>query len=460
MAYINNCYICKEDFEVDEFRRHDPKNSRFALYCSRKCRGIAQSRKAAERKKNEPPKVYINNCIQCGKDFEVYEKKQHNPKDIKHYRKCCSPECVAKLRSVNTKRNFELGVYQDQGERIKETYEKKRIERTGLTLDEVIEQYVELGISINELAIKTGYTREMISTELDKRGISKDNHTREIDEKINLAIAEYTSNTDITLQALEDKHGVTRVTLSKHLKQQSIEIRDPLQKYSYNDDYFESIDTEEKAYWLGFLAADGGINEGKTYKSIELGLAEIDKDHLEKFVAAIEGENKMIKHKVNKIKEKEYPSVRVIVNCTKMANDLIDKGITPRKSYTIAFPTFLPKKLIGPYMRGYFDGDGGVQVRNESTIAINIVGNESYILDYMKKIDELLQIPVRKMYSDAKRSSNIKTIYYYGQDARTILDFFYKGATVYLSRKRDKFYTALEIFEAKNNGTSVQLQLF
>lgn len=42
--------------------------------------------------------------------------------------------------------------------------------------------------------------------------------------------------------------------------------------------YFENIDTEEKAYWLGFLYADGYVNANED--KIELCLAEKDFHHL------------------------------------------------------------------------------------------------------------------------------------------------------------------------------------
>ena len=43
-----------------------------------------------------------------------------------------------------------------------------------------------------------------------------------------------------------------------------------MSKYVYNKDYFEKINTSEKAYWLGFLYADGCITrfyKGEVLKS-------------------------------------------------------------------------------------------------------------------------------------------------------------------------------------------------
>lgn len=54
----------------------------------------------------------------------------------------------------------------------------------------------------------------------------------------------------------------------------------PLRTYSLDENVFEVVDTEEKAYWLGFLYADGYVSDAKN--DIEIGLAEKDAAHLEK----------------------------------------------------------------------------------------------------------------------------------------------------------------------------------
>ncbi|MBZ4317768.1 hypothetical protein LAM21_25475, partial [Mycobacterium tuberculosis] len=70
----------------------------------------------------------------------------------------------------------------------------------------------------------------------------------------------------------------------------------------------------------------------------------------------------MIKERIVKSFSKEYPSARVVVNCTKMAGDLIVNGITPRKSHILTFPQNLSSELISSYMQGYFDGDGNIHL--------------------------------------------------------------------------------------------------
>ena len=115
--------------------------------------------------------------------------------------------------------------------------------------------------------------------------------------------------------------------------------------------HFEKIDSEEKAYWLGFLYADGYISFSEN--KIELSLAEKDVHHIEKFRDFL-GINNRICYR---------PSVkayRLSFRSDKCKQDLINQGCTPRKSLTLKFPTSkqVPYELIRHFIRGYFDGDG------------------------------------------------------------------------------------------------------
>ncbi|TDB49568.1 LAGLIDADG family homing endonuclease [Bacillus sp. CBEL-1] len=441
MSYINICKNCGKEFEVKLKAQNDHTNDKkFKRCCSKECTSKLRSKQTTIRNKlreKKAPTIYINVCKNCGKEFKVTQKKQNDPNNKKHFKRCCSSECVSELRSHYIKENIKNGVFDHYHKRMKQDLLKKTEERVGMNLEEALNLYINHNMSMNEIERTHGFPKTKISEELQNRGIEKDNYYRQNQLKIDKAVEEYL-NSKKTLTALEKEFGVTRLTLSKYLKSRGIKIRDPLKKYHYNENYFEQIDTEEKAYWLGFLAADGCINEQSTYKSLELTLAEVDRDHLEKFIKSIEGESAMIKSKKSILNDNIFYSNRVTVNCTKMANDLIDKGITPRKSFTLEFPHWLSKELLTPFMRGYFDGDGGVYQR-KSAFTINVVGNKHFINDYAKVIQRELNIKIPRVYK--KGSSDCIQIYYYGLNASRILAFFYENAEIYLSRKREKFIT-------------------
>ena len=122
----------------------------------------------------------------------------------------------------------------------------------------------------------------------------------------------------------------------------------------FDEHKFEKIDTEEKAYWLGFLDADGCIHNGRNYDyGIELGLQEQDYSHLVKFKDFIEKDNKICyREKIN--------SYRYQFKNKTMNKDLINLGCVPHKSLILKFPDEdqVPDNFLIPFIRGYFDGDG------------------------------------------------------------------------------------------------------
>lgn len=94
-------------------------------------------------------------------------------------------------------------------------------------------------------------------------------------------------------------------------------------KYFFNQDYFEHIDCSEKAYWLGFIYADGYITRKNSF-GCDLQLQ--DKEHLHKFLQAVECSSfKCIRIEKN--------SARLTLTNTIFINCLIDKGIVYQKSY-------------------------------------------------------------------------------------------------------------------------------
>lgn len=148
-------------------------------------------------------------------------------------------------------------------------------------------------------------------------------------------------------------------------------------------DYFEKINTEEKAYWLGFICADGWINQNHTTKSgtvgIELQYGDID--HLKKFNKSINGNYKITDRwrtcsLSNNDKLHHMCCIRIFSK--KMYDDLCNLGLTNDKSYTLKFPN-ISNTLIVPFLRGYFDADGCLSYKNHK-LHLNYIGaSESMI---------------------------------------------------------------------------------
>lgn len=97
-------------------------------------------------------------------------------------------------------------------------------------------------------------------------------------QKIIQAIDDFSQN-KISITKCAKKHGIHRETLAKYLK--SLDVHKDRRHYDIDENFFEEINTEEKAYWLGFILADGCLKKNSNQLSINLSIK--DFNHLEKF---------------------------------------------------------------------------------------------------------------------------------------------------------------------------------
>lgn len=252
-----------------------------------------------------------------------------------------------------------------------------------------------------EMAEKLGRTKGTISTKLSQLGFTKKLETRWTEYQVNFLkenyenmlysdIAEKLGRTESNIRAkcfdlnLVKKDSWTEEEI-EFLKsvyydfsnseiaemmgrtQNSIHIKGSklgLKKSPYYCDYdfFHNIDTEEKAYWLGFIYADGWINENDTTHSGVVGieLAIKDYSHLKKFNKSIAG-NYRITTRWRPCLLSKYDTLHELcclrIFSQKMMKDLEKIGVTRDKTYTMTLPQ-IPKHLYKDFVRGYFDGDG------------------------------------------------------------------------------------------------------
>lgn len=237
-----------------------------------------------------------------------------------------------------------------------------------------------------------------------------------------------------------------------------------MSKYKYNKDYFGKIDSEDKAYWLGFLYADGSINrfyKGDKLRSmtLEIGLAAQDKNHLEKFKECTES-NIPIFERINKLNGKEYKSVRIQWNNTKVCYDLCDLGCTPSKTYDIRLPSnnIVPDEFMRDFLRGFFDGDGCIhtsKMNGKPHIVVTLTGVEDMLNDVSKYLIANNVIRKKPKIHHDKRSSAC-SIFFYGADSnKELLDYLYKDSNIYLDRKYETYIDFYKDFDYKNQKRGV-----
>jgi len=213
--------------------------------------------------------------------------------------------------------------------------------------------------------------------------------------------------------------------------------------YKINIDFFQKIDTQEKAYFLGILYADGNIFLGKYQHIIQIGLQEGDKELLEIL-------SKLIYNKVVLIYVPPSPRIsktpskamyKLSFSGKKIAADLLDKGLVPAKSLILRFPNFnqVPEYLISHFIRGYFDGDGSIWIRKNKQHGCSITSS----IFFCKSMREFLakKLNINILIKKSHRSNNIThDIIINGNCQVTkFLDWLYKDSTIFLNRKHKKY---------------------
>lgn len=236
-----------------------------------------------------------------------------------------------------------------------------------------------------------------------------------------------------TLHEISRMVKIDRSKLSDFLIDNGINSYEEM-RMSVDEKVFEVIDTQEKAYWLGFLYADGWVFYNYRY-GVELALKADDYSHLVKFKKFMATEAK-IKEKIITLNEKHHRAYRISIFSKKIAEDLMKLGCIPNKSLVLKFPSEdkVPSKYILDFIRGYFDGDGCIYIPKNlrGQPCLSIVGTKDFLLG----IRRILNLTDTKMF---KKGQAYSTRHAGTKQVVRILDKLYGEAPVYLERKYLKY---------------------
>lgn len=208
--------------------------------------------------------------------------------------------------------------------------------------------------------------------------------------------------------------------------------------YKVNDNYFVKINNSQKAYWLGFILADGCIKKNNTF---QLALKKDDKVHLEKFLKCIKGDFKIIYEK------RSFDSK---LNCVlrihriKFCQNLIRLGVDKNKSTKEKVP-LIKEKYYSHFIRGIFDGDGWLCIGKNKEFGIcSSFDICNFIAITLTKEIVGLKFPLITLNNKKKKNSLFRIRFHSKKDIILILRYIYKDSTVSLDRKRNLFKKFLE----------------
>jgi hypothetical protein len=201
---------------------------------------------------------------------------------------------------------------------------------------------------------------------------------------------------------------------------------------------FEKIDTEIKAYFLGYICADGCVTRGKRQSVIHFSCSIKDYDYMRLLRDNISPDSKISTLTHNSTFGIQQ-LCRFNVCNSKAANQLIDLGVVPKKSLILKMPE-IPNIMHRHFWRGYFDGDGSVSISKikKPPVYCQLVGT----CEMMSSLQEIFKSIHSNNCSVKKHSqtkNNTYTLRYSGYVAISFLDWIYQDATIYLPRKYNKY---------------------
>jgi len=200
-------------------------------------------------------------------------------------------------------------------------------------------------------------------------------------------------------------------------------------KYICNFSYFHNIDSEKKAYWIGFIAADGHVKDN----SLVIKLQDRDKCLLEAFK---KDTNSNYPIQTYPWKNKAY----VVIKFThkKIVQDLYKYDIKPRKTWSIRVPTCIHDKYLRHYLRGVFDGDGCWRIDSiRGRIGFSIAGGYKPFLEDLQHI-LIKNVGLNKTKISETKKHTFDLCYSGRRQLKRIFDYIYCGATRCLERKRKR----------------------
>lgn len=190
-----------------------------------------------------------------------------------------------------------------------------------------------------------------------------------------------------SLISISKKLGISRDSLTRMVKEIYGEDFNLKRKFYLNEDYFKVIDSNEKAYWLGFLAADGYINKNE----LVLELQESDIEHLIKFGNSI-SDGLSVRKIIHYRQDKNFIHYRVSFRSGRTIENLNRQGIFQNKSLSLLPPNL--NSQYSPYwILGYMDGDGCL-FKAKDRLKINFTGTKevlTWIRDYLNSNNQISQ---------------------------------------------------------------------
>jgi len=272
---------------------------------------------------------------------------------------------------------------------------------------------------------------------------------RKLTDEQKIEIVEKYKTGNYTCSALSVEYGVLKSSIIRMLRYRNVLIKLPpggQRKYSLNEDCLDEIDSEEKAYFLGFFYADGCNSSERNI--ITIALEEKDKSILEKFQTIVNSNRPLLYIKSKEFgTKKQYtrrPQWVFTVSSKKMSSKLTELGCPKAKSLILKFPSSsqVPDKLLKDWLRGFWDGDGTFTfTKNKSNVGGYLSASIATSLDVCENLKIFLEKKLHITSSISPLKNTKVYLFRIGKtcDSIKFLNWLYENQSICLERKLIKY---------------------
>src|SRR6478736_1961304 len=277
------------------------------------------------------------------------------------------------------------------------------MKRSEIKEDDLVSDYLK-GLPFYKCCIKYKTSEKRIREILLRNNITIRNKSESfgITKEVESSIVNSYTNLRKSQYLISKELNIPHETISNILKRNNIKIEK--WQYNVNHNFFQDINTPEKAYFLGWMISDG-CNKSK---GIHINLQKKDEFILEIFKKIIE--------------------------------DLSKLSIIPNKFHYSFFPDN-PEELYPYFIRGVFEGDG----------TISQIGNGVYRVGFsgtFKLMSDILQVLIKKCDINSLKVSRVgkqttHTLIISGSyQALRVMNYLYKDRLdLVLKRKYEKIFS-------------------
>jgi hypothetical protein len=251
---------------------------------------------------------------------------------------------------------------------------------------------------------------------------------------------------DDRIAAIADDYGVTYQAVWQLLKRNGVAIRPRNEtgtKYYCDHSFFDAIDSEEKAYWLGFLAADADVgDEGR----LSMSLKPSDREHLYRLKYSLKSTHPVTDYTSNSGYHGRQVTFSVLdIGSSRLVRGLTLNGVGPKKTFALRWPSHLEPDLLKHYLRGMVDGDGSLTTyvrqspdngKLEMQYRFSLTSNTTFLEECQRYLVEACDLRYTKLARKRGGNPNIATLPYGGRrQVERIFRLLYDDAGIFLLRK-------------------------